>query len=771
MKNVLLLMALLTSIGMRAQISFEATPNFGRLQDITYDPLTKNKLYAVSNSGNHILVSRNNKAAWELLYSFPNPEAQISQLRLLPGSQAMSFIISNTSGHIQDGVYIYNLNSHTISNYYPIPNLEDNPRIMSYDIYEASGTHVLIHDTYTDQLIGGPRTKVFYSSNSGLSMEEIYFSEDFDTVHVNNVAICPTNPNKLFIARSFSPGDIDGGLLISEDAGNTWVETLEGTLLSPIAFNPADSNTIIIGTGITAGYHPENLYRSTDGGVTWAIIPNDWHDIPGFNNINKIAFNPLDPDNIIVLEEDVVAVTNDAGQTWTNTVYVQGNDNSYYAGQNVSFNPFLDGEVIISSPYYPQFSTDGGITFSQLEVPFYNIHSVSSAIYGTENHIYYGAQGGRVHKNLASGFANDTEILNSFEFSPPKHYVIADPLVPGRMFSFAGGGFMGGSFNINTDYDTNPFTLMMIQADDIRALAIDPDNSETVFVAFRNGEGSRLFKIGFSDINDIQNTEIITPGLNIDGLGNGVVSGIAISPNNSQTLYITQRNKFYKSTDGGINWEEKSNGITLDPNNIIWDMAINPFNENEFTIATDNGVFITTDSGENWTNTYDSGATHKVKYSPFAPGLIAIGIKRYGALLYSTDNGLDWTTIDSEQLDYLAAQSIDFTFEGDSINAFIATLDLGVVKYQIQDIHLGIENPDANENSIRIYPNPASSLVNVTLGNDTNQIDSIRVFTADGKKIVTTKQTSFDVSGWSSGIYFIEVNANGKSCIKKVVKN
>ncbi|HLP64695.1 VPS10 domain-containing protein [Flavobacterium sp.] len=771
-KKLLIALALLLSLNSKAQISFEATPDYGRLQDITYDAVIKDKLYAVSNAGNHILVSVDNKTTWNLLYSFPNPKAQISQLKLL-GNNAISFIVNLSDIPNQNGIYIYNLTSNSVSNYYAIPNAEDNPRIMSYDVSDILGTKVLLHDTYSDGgVTSEPRTKVFYTINSGSTWNTVYYNLDHDAVHVNNVAISPNNPDKLFITRSFGPENVDGGLFISEDGGTTWAEHLTGILLDPIAFNPTDSNDIIIGTGISGDLHPENLYRSTDGGATWQILSNDWHNIPGFNNINKIIFNPINPSIILVLEEDVVAVSNDNGQSWTNTVYVQDDTNSYYAGLNASFNPFVAGEVVISTPYYPQFSVDGGISLSQINIPFYNTVSVSAALYGSENHIYYGAQGGTIHKNISTGLFDSYEVSNAFAFNPPQHFPFADPLVPGRLFSFSGGGFFGGNFNISNDYGNTNLTLMNSYANDVRAIVVDPNNANVILVSFRNGEGSNLYRINFADLNAIENTEISTPGIDIEGLGNGVVTGIAISPSNSQLIYLVQRDKFYKSTDSGITWQEKSNGIVLEPNTIIWDMAINPFNENEFIIATDSGIFTSTDAGDNWMSTYSEGSVHKVKYSPFNAGLIAAGIRGVGALLYSLNNGSDWTVISSQQLHYIAAQAIDFTFDGTTIDAFIATTDLGLIRYQIINLPLGIDIPEVNENDLIIYPNPASDTMNLFLANNLNQIETVEVFAVTGQRIHFAKATSIDISTWSNGVYLVKVlTTNGKTCTRKVVKS
>ncbi|MDI1257517.1 MAG: choice-of-anchor L domain-containing protein [Flavobacterium sp.] len=84
-------------------------------------------------------------------------------------------------------------------------------------------------------------------------------------------------------------------------------------------------------------------------------------------------------------------------------------------------------------------------------------------------------------------------------------------------------------------------------------------------------------------------------------------------------------------------------------------------------------------------------------------------------------------------------------------------------------------NSDFNAGNFLIFPNPASTIVQVSLQNTSENIDSITLFDILGKNIKTvksigTKQTSVDVSGLSKGVYMMEIITDNKFReVKKLV--
>ncbi len=82
-------------------------------------------------------------------------------------------------------------------------------------------------------------------------------------------------------------------------------------------------------------------------------------------------------------------------------------------------------------------------------------------------------------------------------------------------------------------------------------------------------------------------------------------------------------------------------------------------------------------------------------------------------------------------------------------------------------------NPIIGEdNSINIYPNPASKDVNLS---SENIINSIEVYNSLGQRIfqenVKSKEKSIDISSFSKGVYIIGVSTDKGYVRKKLVKN
>lgn len=751
---------------MQAQISFEAAKNFGKLEDITYDSAIQNKMYAATQ-GNHIVVSNDNGVSWDLKYSFPNPSARITNLKNIKGT-SLSFSLVNAAS--ENGIYLLDIATNTVTGFYPVPNPSDNPEIVSYDFYDSLGTNLIVHTSYSEGFT--PRTKVFHTTNSGASWNLVYYSGDNNDVHVNNVAISPANGSKLFIARSLGPNNVNGGLLISTNAGTTWTESMPGYTFDPITFNPTNANDILIGTSISFGLHNERLYRTLDGGTTWTIIPIDWTDMT-LNNITKIAVHPQNPNHILVLDENEIAKSTDGGTTWTSTPY-QPESTTYYYGLNASYNPFNVNQVVITTDLFPQFSNDGGTTLLQLRTPFYNIISVSLAKYAAVKHLYYGSQGGRLHKILPNGNTSIYDIEPPTSFNPKRNYIFADPTVPGRVFTHASMGFYGGNLNVSNDYGATTTIIMDTFADDLQELKVDPNNSNIVYASLRSGEGGSLYKFNITDLANITSEEIITP--QTSEFGDGVVTGVSISASNSNEIYIVKGAKFFKSTDGGTTWVEKINGLTVtEGTDLIWDMARNPLNENHFTITSNVGIFTTNDAGESWTQVLSGVDAKRIKYSPLNDGVIVVAVHSAitsdASIYYTVDSGTTWSNISSEQLSYIQSYSMDFDFEGNKIDAFIATTDLGVIKYTIQNLPLSIDTPNSPANPIAIYPNPATDILHIGVNGNAFEIKNTTIYSITGQRVLESATSEINVSGLSNGVYIVNVEAQtGETYTQKLIK-
>lgn len=754
--SLLLLFTLIpTGYGL-AQLSFEGTEDFGRIYDLTYDPNIENKLYALTQ-GNHIIVSNDNGQNWEILYSMPINGGYLKDLKYF-NDHTLGFNASNINT-----VFFYDLNTHSINRTLepPITLGSTSTWIQSYDVYNDDTDIALLHQGYK---IGvSVFAKVYYTVDSGVTWQEVYYNENHDSVFPNNVAIHPNNSNKLLILRGNGPTAVDGGLFISNDAGQTWEEFLEGNTLKPIAFHPQESNTIYIGTSI--GDHDENLYRSTDNGATWEIVPINWSDFV-LNDINKIVFNPTNTNNILVLEENQVLISNDEGQTWNNIIYPDDNPDSYYYGLNATFNPFNADEVFISANFYPFHSMDGGQTLTQHFNPYYPVTFVGT-FRGDDDHVYYSVQNGIVHENISTASTSIFNIVPLNNFSNGARNYFVDEQTNGRIYSF-GNSFFGASLKLSNDHGQTETDIYNTWSDIVLDIETVPSNPDKIWLSLLN-EGVTI--IDFSDLNNIVTTPISLPETNI-------VTRIIVDDIDPNVITIALRSKLYKSFDNGVSWEQIDENLALDIfNDYIFDIAIHPDNNMELILAASNGIHKSTDGGINWQVVYQGNNIRSIAYSPTNPDYLVASIYNSNTtmaeLIYSEDSGDNWIQIPIEEIAYTGSNSMDYIFNDTSIDVYIASYDLGLMKYNIDLSSLSLPEYISNMNHVVIYPNPSDNLIHFKITNQENSIINITLLDLNGQEIMRTDdEQKLDISNISDGVYLAKIEtSSGQITIKKIIKN
>ena len=224
-----------------------------------------------------------------------------------------------------------------------------------------------------------------------------------------------------------------------------------------------------------------------------------------------------------------------------------------------------------------------------------------------------------------------------------------------------------------------------LPSDEIRSIAVDPDNPSTVYAGTLNNgiykstdDGMSWFSINnnvnLARIDDIvmdpSDTGIIYLACNEPATGDGIFKStgggdtwtklpvnvsyswpsgnyIAIDPSNTLNIYSVSYQSVHKSTDGGDTWTESQ--VTPHHVNTI---VIDPFNETTLYAGTDTeGVFKSTDSGQNWTAVnngiqalnFPHSHSHSLTIDQSNPQIIYAGSINGG--LKSTNKGLSWGSL------------------------------------------------------------------------------------------------------------------------------
>jgi hypothetical protein len=118
-----------------------------------------------------------------------------------------------------------------------------------------------VHPEDADTVLAGTRAGLLRSTDGGRSWEQLNIP-----AVVTAIAFSPHDSSRV-LAYGASP---ETGLLVSDDAGETWTPTgfvLEGQdAIGYIAVHPTDPETFYLGS------YNQNLYETTDAGASWTML-------------------------------------------------------------------------------------------------------------------------------------------------------------------------------------------------------------------------------------------------------------------------------------------------------------------------------------------------------------------------------------------------------------------------------------------------------------------------------------------------------------------
>lgn len=126
-----------------------------------------------------------------------------------------------------------------------------------------------------------------------------------DITPILSLAIDPGDDQTVWAGAQYG-----GGIIKSTDGGLNWqvMGLTDDNFVFSIAVNPGDSNDILAGGGFWEGA----LYRSTNGGLTWAAI------FEGAAFVYDIVYDPLYPSHVYAATEGQGVIRSvDGGASWT----------------------------------------------------------------------------------------------------------------------------------------------------------------------------------------------------------------------------------------------------------------------------------------------------------------------------------------------------------------------------------------------------------------------------------------------------------------------
>ncbi len=198
---------------------------------------------------------------------------------------------------------------------------------------------------------------------------------------VNAVRVHPTNSSIVFAC---APA---GGLWKSTTGGSTWTPISDAIAVlgaTDVAFDPTNTNTmyLVTGDGEAGDAVSTGIYKSTDGGTTWAATGLTF-TMSSRRTLSKILINPT-TGAVIVGGSAGIYRSLDGGATWAQT--------STKSVRDLEFQP-TNPSVVLAGGYGSAGlgrSTDGGATWSPVaSIPTAGVSRVAVAVTPLDpNYVY-----------------------------------------------------------------------------------------------------------------------------------------------------------------------------------------------------------------------------------------------------------------------------------------------------------------------------------------------------------------------------------------------
>ncbi len=442
---------------------------------------------------------------------------------------------------------------------------------------------------------------------------------------------------------------ISGGIWRSTNGGiNSWTMVTSKTDFPPISCIVQDprsghENTWYAGTGEQEGnsasapgatYYGNGIYKSTDNGLTWSLLPSTTSDVYSFDSdfefINSIAVSPT-TGTIFAAADNTIQKSTDGGTTWS---IVRG-DGDYLKRSEVAINSagVVYASISSNNTTHPGIwkSTDDGVTWTNI-----------TPVAGTNSTTDFPSDYRRVI--LATAPSNNN-ILYIYGYTPgagkTKSSSTGSSVWKYDASQTGTSQWVDRSSNL-PDYTAN-VAGMDTQGGYNMFLIVKPDDANFVIIGSTN-----LYRTMDGFATPIQNTSTYWIG------GYSYNDDISSYPNHhpdNHSGFFQQGNSgvFYSAHDGGLS---KTTDITATP--VTWSDIDATYNVAQmYTISLapesngtymasghqDNGVRFTTAGGlSNWTEFQGGGDGAFVEVAPSADDRVYVEVQNGSISSFTRNN-------------------------------------------------------------------------------------------------------------------------------------
>jgi photosystem II stability/assembly factor-like uncharacterized protein len=416
------------------------------------------------------------------------------------------------------------------------------------------------------------------------------------------LAISPTNPNKIYAAKEGNPSD----LFVSSDAGSSWVRTTEPGGTNWLGSQGWYDNTIVV--------HPTNENTVYVGGVRL-------YQIDVFPNNSRITTQlstgpvHVDHHNLVIIpkaggsfrilnaNDGGIGISQDSIDNWSKPTQGMNTSQFYGVDKKPGASAYVGGmqdngtwrspeNSMALDDWVFQIGGDGYETSWHFNDPL-------KIIGGSQfNGLRRSLDGGLSYSSATSGLGN-----TGSGSAPFITKIAKTNMEPDLLFAVGSSGVwrstnFGGSWSLTAIPSSTWGTISSFL--DVKISRANPD---IVWA------GSRMDPSGKIHVSTDRGLSF-TPTTDYALATTGRISGLATHPTDDSTAYVlfsfAQKPKVIRTTDLGNSWEDLS-GFGADtvsangfPDVAVYDLLVLPHTPDTIWAGTEIGLFESTDNGLSW---------------------------------------------------------------------------------------------------------------------------------------------------------------------------
>jgi len=534
-----------------------------------------------------------------------------------------------------------------------------------------------------------------YASADGGGTWTVLAAESFAGRTFSRILVSPTDPLVLYAAIMPAGGfpalnaakghprrNDPVGVYRSLDGGVSWAVLASGlpaTAASDLGMDPTNANVLYAAIGDIFGPPENGIYKSVDGGDTWTKLSGG--DLPSAGNGRiSLAIAPSDPQRLYTMITNPASPTGgsatmkgiyrseDGGQSWllVNTGNIQSTFGWYLSTMIVD--P-TSPDTVFAGGLSLLRSINAGSTWTIVTPPHVDMHGLT---YDAQHRLLCANDGGlHVSSNNGSSWTALNDGLGVVQF------------YPGFSIQHTNETFViAGTQDNGTNRRDGSVDWTQLVGGDGGYTALHPDTPESMWVEFQgtgnlyfSSDGGGSFSWRASGIDPSDRNCFLPP--------------VTYSPDSPTTLlYGTHR--IYRTTDTGLSWTAISGDLTGGGSAAIRTLVIAPSNSQTVYAATNDGrVLVSVDGGLTWDLKLVGipgwpRVTREIAVDPADDAVAYLAVSQFGVdqVRRTIDRGDNWESIAGNLPDAPANTVAVFrygsdraVFVGTDIGVFIATGD------------------------------------------------------------------------------------------------